>query len=429
MEKFKFVNTEEDLEKTTTLERIKDDKEEKKDTSDKIVKEDKKVEKEAKKEKAVDKKKEEKKEEKEEKEETVKTEPEAPIDEDIESFRINKKPYFGFKSRVLFFFVVALLFFIGGCYFLVESVNKSKSDTVSYDEISNISYKVCMNNASHYQEECQQEGRAYMASVVGNIDTTYKYDVKISDEIEYNVKYYVEAKTNIYDKNDSTKLLYSSAENLVDNTPLDGTGDTISILENIKIPYKKYNDFVLSYKSKYAINTDAKLEVNLYFVEDGKSRKVSGLTMDLGSQTFTIKKSNTTNIAKIVDLENNSWDQYNTVCFVVGVILLLCSLFVILKLTSFVSKSINTKSKYQRVLQTILREYDRIIVDTKDGYEVPDDKVVLELDSFTELVDARDTLGKPIIYEKVNDVKSQFFVEDTNKVYKYTLKEVDIEGK
>ena len=42
--------------------------------------------------------------------------------------------------------------------------------------------------------------------------------------------------------------------------------------------------------------------------------------------------------------------------------------------------------------------------------------------------------SKPIIVEctpneKVNDVKSQFFVEDTNKVYKYTLKEVDIEGK
>ena len=93
------------------------------------------------------------------------------------------------------------------------------------------------------------------------------------------------------------------------------------------------------------------------------------------------------------------------------------------------NKAINTKSKYQRTLQTILREYDRIIVDVKDSYAMSKDKVVLELDSFTELVDARDTLGKPIVYEKVNEVKSQFFVEDENKVYKYTLKEADIEEK
>jgi len=151
--------------------------------------------------------------------------------------------------------------------------------------------------------------------------------------------------------------------------------------------------------------------------------------MGLGDKTFTIKKDNTTNIKKIVDLENNTWDEYNTVCLVIGVVLLLGCLLVIIKLASFVNRAINTKSKYQRTLQTILREYDRIIVDVKDGYEMSKDKVVLELDSFTELVDARDTLGKPIVYEKINEVKSQFYVEDDNKIYKYTLKEADIEGK
>ncbi len=396
MEKFKFVKDEIELEKEDQA------REEKKQEALKAI---------------------------DEKEETEVTEVvEEPTEEvDIEGFRVKKRPYFGFKARVFFFFIVALLFFVGGCYFLVESVDKSKSDKVTYDEVSSTAYQVCMKNASHYQDTCQKEGRAYISEVANTIESTFKYNVNISDEIEYNVKYYIEAKTSIFDKDDSTKLLYSSAENLVDNTPLSGVGNKISILEDIKIPYKKYNDFVLSYKSKYAINADAKLDVNLYLVEDGKSRKISGLSMDLGSKTFSIKKANTTNIKKVVDLENNSWDEYNTVCFVVGVILLLCSLFVIIKLSSFVNKVINNKSKYQRILQTILREYDRIIVDTKDGYIVPEDKVILELDSFNELVDARDTLGKPIVYERVNDVKSQFFVEDDNKVYKFTLKEADVD--
>ena len=355
--------------------------------------------------------------------------PKTEEEVDIEEFRVKKNPHIGFKARVFLFFIFSLALFVGGCYFLMESVNESKSDKVSYDEIGNISYKVCMKGASHYQDECQQEGRAYISSVTNSVDSIFKYDVSISDNIDYNIKYYVEAKTSIFDNSDNSKLLYSSAENLVDNTPIVGNGRSISIVEDVKIPYKKFNDFVASYKSKYAITTDAKLEVNLYLVEEGKSRKVSGLTMDLGNKTFTVKKDTTTNIKKIVDLENNTWDEYNTVCLIIGVVLLLACLLVIIRLANFVNKAINTKSKYQRTLQTILREYDRIIVDVKDSYEMSKDKVVLELDSFTELVDARDTLGKPIVYEKVNEVKSQFFVEDENKVYKYTLKEADIEEK
>ncbi len=354
---------------------------------------------------------------------------EVKNDDDIEEYRIKKKPYFGFKTRLLFFFVLTLLFFIGGCFFLMRSYDGSRSDTISYDEISNIAYNVCMSANTHYSDECQPEGMAYLANVTQTINSTFKYDVNISEAIDYKVKYYVEAKTSIYDKNDTSKLLYTSAENLVDNTVLNDHSDVITINEDIKIPYKKYNDFVLSYKSKYSINTAAKLDVILYLVEDGKSRKISALTMGLGDQTFSIKKENTTNIKKVVDLENNTWSDYNTVCFAVGIVLLLISLVIILKLVTFVNKSIHSKSKYEKTLESILREYDRIIVNAKEGYNIPLDKVILELDSFNELLDARDTLEKPIVYEKINEVKSQFYVEDDNKVYKYTLKEVDLEEK
>lgn len=350
-------------------------------------------------------------------------------EEDIEEFRIKKRPYFGFKTRLLIFFVAALVFFVGGCYFLMRSYDSSRSDTISYDEISNIAYNVCMSANTHYSDECQPEGMAYLSNVTQTINSTFKYDVSMSEAIDYKVKYYVEAKTSIYDKNDSSKLLYTSAENLVDNTILDDHSDAITITEDIKIPYKKYNDFVASYKSKYSINTESKLDVTLYLVEDGKSRKISSLTMGLGDQTFSIKKDNTTNIRKVVDLENTSWGEYNTVCLAVGIVLLLISLIIIIKLTSFVNKSIHTKSKYEKTLETILREYDRIIVNAKEGYVIPIDKVILELDSFNELLDARDTLEKPIVYERINEIKSQFYVEDDNKVYKYTLKEVDLEEK
>ena len=84
----------------------------------------------------------------------------------------------------------------------------------------------------------------------------------------------------------------------------------------------------------------------------------------------------------------------------------------------------NKRSKYEEKLNSILRNYDRVIVSAKESYNV-DGRTIVKVYTFDELLDARDTLGKPIIYYKVNNVKSEFYVEDEYKVYKYTLKEAD----
>ena len=62
---------------------------------------------------------------------------------------------------------------------------------------------------------------------------------------------------------------------------------------------------------------------------------------------------------------------------------------------------------------------------------VPEFRVgdTVKVDSFYELLDARDTLEKPIIYERVNSVKSYFYVEDNERIYRYAMKESDFEKK
>lgn len=91
----------------------------------------------------------------------------------------------------------------------------------------------------------------------------------------------------------------------------------------------------------------------------------------------------------------------------------------------FIFKSLNNKSKYEIKLAQILKEYDRIIVQLKDGQYPLSDKRVIKVSNFLELLDARDTLEKPIVYVRVNNIKSEFYVEDADKVYKYVMKESD----
>ena len=87
------------------------------------------------------------------------------------------------------------------------------------------------------------------------------------------------------------------------------------------------------------------------------------------------------------------------------------------------------KSLYCRVRDNLLKEYDDIIVNTKKVPNIELFKIV-ECSTFKELVDAHNSVKKPIIfYEVVKNQKAVFMIVTSEEVYKYTLKEVDLENR
>jgi hypothetical protein len=55
---------------------------------------------------------------------------------------------------------------------------------------------------------------------------------------------------------------------------------------------------------------------------------------------------------------------------------------------------------------------------------------IIDCYSFSELLDAQDTLKKPILYnEIVKNQKCIFLIVDGENVFRYVLKEVDLEFK
>ena len=49
-------------------------------------------------------------------------------------------------------------------------------------------------------------------------------------------------------------------------------------------------------------------------------------------------------------------------------------------------------------------------------------KNIIKVESFLELVDVRDTLDKPIMHVKINNIKDAFYVDDHDKVYSFVMK-------
>ena len=334
----------------------------------------------------------------------------------------NKKVHFSFAFRIIIYVFFILLFGLIAVLFGLQAFNFGKEKIVNYNEIASINYSVCSdNNVSN----CLSEGGNYESNKTELIQTTLKYNKTFTDLVFYDLSYIVVATTKVYDKNDSSKVVYSDDDLLVENTPIKGEGKDITIDTSVDIDYNKYNAQAANYKSKYAKDSPADLEVKLIINEGNDTRIITSYKLPLTVSNFRISKTNFSEVNNKVKLHVNTWDDYNSTCCIIACLFVILTLLFIYRLINFILKVSINKNKYQVYLNDLLREYDRIIVIARDGYESNIEKEEIKVVSFDELLDVKDTLRKPIIYSRVNDVKSDFIVEDDNKLYKFTVKEAD----
>ncbi len=338
---------------------------------------------------------------------------------------INNGFYISYELRVALMVLFSILFLALASGLIIDAVTYSESETVNYNESSSTDYKVCLEENSDYSESCLGQNMQYLSLITKNIPVTFDYNVKLSSPIDYNLDYYVVGSLKIVDRDNNEKVLYTSEDVLVPNTNISNQNDTIKFTSNVDVDFKYYNNYVTGYKSRYSLNSDAYLDVILYLNENTGPRRISSVTIPLGEQTYGISKSQTLNNNKNVVVEEKGWSLRNYVCCVLGIVSAIIGLAVLIKLIRLLLKVSNSKSKYQRKLKQLLREYDRVIVVARNGYEVDTNKKLIKVLSFTELLDARDALEKPIVYVKVNEVKSEFYVEDVDKVYQYVMKDAD----
>ncbi len=333
--------------------------------------------------------------------------------------------YLSYEMRVMSMVLLSILFLGISSFFVIQAVTYSESKSVNYSESSNVDYKVCLEENDDYAESCLGQDMQYLSLITKNVPVTFNYTAKLSSPIDYSLDYYVVGSLKIVDRDNNERVLYTSEDVLVPNTKVSNQNDTIQFTSNIDVDFKEYNNYVTSYKSRYSLNSDAYLDVILYLNESTGPRRVSSLTIPLGIQTYGISKSQTLVDNKNIVKEDKKWTTRNYVSAGIGTLCALVGLVILIKLITLVLKVSNSKSKYQRKLSQILREYDRVIVVARNGYEVNPDKKLIKVLSFNELLDARDALEKPVVYVKVNEVKSEFYVEDIDKIYQYVMKEAD----
>ena len=334
-----------------------------------------------------------------------------------EEIKVPKGLYFSFELRVIASILVILVLFVGACFLGLKVFNHTGTQKVNYVENCDFTYQVCLKNGT-----CEPENLTYVSADIDTINIAFKYNAKYEDKIDVDNSYRVMAIITAYDK-DNHSLLFKNENEKVEKKNFKNVGNSFTSTEVVKIGYAQYKE---SFKRDYP-NTYNQIEIVFYVDENSDTRKVASLIIPFSNEKFELSKS-TTNTTRSAEAKINVWDMYSIIYTVAASILTIVSLVLIYRTTRLVLKvTSGNKSEYEEAVENILKANDSIITVAGEGFEsiVPEEKEVIKLESFDELVKVRENVDKQIVYNKINNVKCEFTLEDDKSLYKYVMKEAD----
>lgn len=332
-------------------------------------------------------------------------------------------------KKSVFYFILFLIFFELGLYLIFNSFNIGRNENVSYTEEGNVDYSVCLNKNEFYESQCLNKNMSYVAGLIDNIPINFSYNFSFNDDkIIDNLEYEIIGKLVIYSNDTSTS--YYEKEYVLKNKTSEGVikqSDYYSFSDNVDIDYGYYNKIATNFKSQYGVDASSYLEVYLNVYKDSSLKnnispsKIS-INIPLSQRSIEIKiNSEEINRSQKQTIVNNEFSFSNLSGFIIGIILTLVSFCFFGGILKIFLKLKVKESKYDKLLNKILKEYDRLVVITTT---IPnfDDYQIIEINSFNELIDVRDNLRLPIMYYNITShKKSYFYILHENNLYLYIL--------
>ena len=343
--------------------------------------------------------------------------------------------YYGYSLRMLTFIVIFVICILLSLFFINKSIFIQDEKNIFYEEHGTPNYKVFLKNNDYYEKKYLDEGMSYIASIIDYISIDYNYNFKSDVLLNGEYSYKIVADLEIVNA-DNKSLFYTKKYDLLDEKKFEINNEKeYSIKEKVKIDYEHYNSLANNFKSSYGVDTESRLKVYMELSrkideDSGYNSKMNGtgkinLVIPLSEKAINIE-TETLKIENINFILTPSDYKVDDIKY-----LILSLLFLILAVASFfiMVKSIWTiqykSSDYDKKLKKILKQYDRLIVNTNTMPDFENSNIT-KVDSFFELLDARDNLHRPIFYYEVTPhQKCYFFVKHDNDLILYTLKNID----
>ena len=355
----------------------------------------------------------------------------------VEKKNLKKIKYESFENKLIkqiILMVFTLILSLGMIYYALNNTNK---ESISYTQNGNVDYKVCLKENNFYSQNCLDKNMSYVSSLIKNVGLTFNYDLNTSEQLNVKTEYEVTAKLVISNAENTSK--YFEQKYILQDKTSEGISqinNEYKISKNIDIDYDYYNTIASTFKSQYGVETNSYIEVSFQVFHTNKENEdirvpspnpvilnipLSQKSININMTASGINKQETQNI------ESSIFTLNNIICLFIGIIALIVCLISGLKIAKMLSLIKEKKNNYDKFMEKILREYDRLIVETSTLPKF-NNYFVTKVNSFGELIDVRDNLRLPIMYYEVaKHQKCHLYIIDNKNLYLLTVKAVDME--
>ena len=342
----------------------------------------------------------------------------------------------GYGTRI----IIYLLFFlisISVCFcFASKTLEREKLAPINYTEKGMVDYKVYLNENEFYEEEYLEANKAYVASLIKNIDVNFNYSFSIDAITNMDFNYKIIGELVIENNGGTRRYLEKNYTLLEEKKAKLQNNNSIDIKENLQIDYDYYNKLANSFRNTYGVDTNSYLNVYLEVsskTSDSLNYKINEvnkipLKIPLSERAIEINfDSNNKNVTKYVVPTGKI--VFNLKYLILEIVFFIITSICFIIFTKYLVISFKKVSKYDKYVNKLLKEYDRLIVETETSMDMTKYNII-EVKKFTELLDVRDNLKVPILYFNIiKHEKGIFYIKDNNDIYLLTIKNIDLINK
>lgn len=353
-------------------------------------------------------------------------------------YTVNNTKKLDDKIKIFSIFITSIILFLVSIFFLAsEIIINGREINVDYSEKGTVDYVVYLKDNNYYKTKYLKSGMKYVASIINTINPKFNYEIHSNEEVLFNYEYEIVGTLKITDVNDSSKILFTSEEELLSKVKKNIRSNNIVINEDIIIDYDKYNEYVNSFKRDYGLSVNSSLILNMNILVNGENSKSEEkmnrdntlqIEIPLSEQTIdiSINTENIDNVGALTTLKKVTIKNPFTV--LLGIIMLVLS---IIGISIFVElyQKYTINNIYDITVNKILKEYDRLIVNATMTINEKLYKNIIHPNKFTEMVDASTNLGEPILfYNVIPGEKCFFIIIKGDTLYKYRLTKAYLEN-
>ena len=234
--------------------------------------------------------------------------------------------------------------------------------------------------------------------------------------------YKIVATTDVRDEKNNNSI-YKFSEDLVPETVRTFNSSTkLGINESIQIDYNKYNEIIKRFINVYALSDiNSTVTINMYVSVEGvttSTAPVSSIVIPLTTKTVAIdiqsNSVNATDISVYKEIANKN-NLY------IAILTAILTIMIIIELGIFLNSNKDDVAVYKSKVKKIMLNYSSYIQKINSEFNL-DDYQQLEIESFEDLLQIRDTINEPILMIEGEEVTSFLIQSKGNIVYIYKLR-------